>query len=122
MQSIKIVKNKIINLPRRLYHLSLKTVVNYLFFSQTSKHEKPHSNENLTKKEKIFRPITTDFLNSNDYLELMSKHLPYNKFYDIHEAQNKTMNFCFRHFEANHILGVFRWRGIQEHLHILLTG
>jgi hypothetical protein len=61
-------------------------------------------------------PPTADFLRSDEYHELMNRHLPYGNVYDRHEAQNRTQSFCFRHFEIPHRLGVFRWRGMQEHL------
>lgn len=51
----------------------------------------------------------------------MSRHLPYDGSYDLHEAQNQTINFRFRHYEARNQLGIFRWRGIQQHIDYLIN-
>ena len=64
-----------------------------------------------------FEPVTRAFLESAEYRRLMAEHLPRPGAYDRHEAQNETRNYRFRHAEASERLGVFRWRGIQEHLH-----
>ncbi len=66
-------------------------------------------------------PPSRDFLLSEEYRELMSKHLPFDDSHDRHEAQNRTENFRFRHHVAAGRLGAFRWRGMQEHLATLLT-
>ncbi|MCB9781498.1 MAG: class I SAM-dependent methyltransferase [Candidatus Omnitrophica bacterium] len=65
-------------------------------------------------------PVTETFLRSSEYSEMMSKHLPYDGVYDLHEAQNETANFRYRHFDCRDRLGIFRWRGIQQHLEELL--
>lgn len=67
------------------------------------------------QKPKSFIPVDRNFLSSTEYEQLMSKFLPYPKVYDLHEAQNKTQNFLFRHMEMNHRLGAFRWRGVYKH-------
>jgi SAM-dependent methyltransferase len=65
-------------------------------------------------------PPTQAFLRSSEYAELMSRHLPADGSYDLHEAQNETLNYRFRHHTVAHRLGVFRWRGMQKHLDTLL--
>jgi hypothetical protein len=65
-------------------------------------------------------PPTEAFLRSREYADLMSRHLPVDGNHDLHEAQNETQNYRFRHHTAAHRLGVFRWRGIQKHLDTLL--
>lgn len=60
------------------------------------------------------------FLRSSEYAELMSRHLPHDGSYDLHEAQNETQNYRFRHQTMAKRLGVFRWRGIQKHLDAIL--
>lgn len=72
------------------------------------------------KKQPAFEPVSRTFLRSGAYTELMSRYLPFPGEHDSHEAQNLTRNFLFRHHEVNHRLGVFRWRGMQEHLDIIL--
>ena len=67
------------------------------------------------------RYISKEFLKSSEYDDLMSRHLPYDGSYDLHEAQNQTVNFRFRHFEARDQLGIFRWRGIQQNIDYLLN-
>jgi hypothetical protein len=65
-------------------------------------------------------PPTEAFLRSPEYAELMSRHLPADGSHDLHEAQNETLNYRFRHHTVAHRLGVFRWRGMQKHLDTLL--
>ncbi len=60
-------------------------------------------------------PLDEAFLRSDEYSMLMARHLPYDGSYDLHEAQNETRNFRFRHHEVAARLGVFRWRGMQRH-------
>jgi hypothetical protein len=60
-------------------------------------------------------PMTAAFLRSHDYDELMTRHLPCDGSFDLHEAQNQTRSYQFRHGEAAPRLGVFRWRGMQKH-------
>jgi SAM-dependent methyltransferase len=50
----------------------------------------------------------------------MTRHLPFDGSHDLHEAQNETRNYRFRHHEVAQRLGVFRWRGIQKHLDTIL--
>lgn len=68
-----------------------------------------------------FNEVDVAFLRSEHYRKLMGQHLPHPGVYDHHEAQNDTRNFRFRHHEANDQLGLFRWRGIQEHLDVVLN-
>lgn len=65
-------------------------------------------------------PVTEQFLRSVDYSELMSRHLPFGGVYDLHEAQNETASYRFRHGPMLGRLGIFRWRGIQRHLDMIL--
>ncbi len=65
-------------------------------------------------------PVDEAFLRSPAYAAEMNRHLPAPGAYDRHEAQHRTPSFVYRHHEANHRLGPFRWRGIQEHLELLL--
>jgi CDP-glycerol glycerophosphotransferase (TagB/SpsB family) len=65
-------------------------------------------------------PPTEAFLRSREYAELMSRHLPVDGSHDLHEAQNETRNYRFRHHTVAHRLGVFRWRGIQKNIDALL--
>jgi hypothetical protein len=65
-------------------------------------------------------PLDEAFLRSDEYSTLMSRYLPYDGSYDLHEAQNETRCFRFRHHELAARLGVFRWRGIQKHLEVIL--
>lgn len=65
-------------------------------------------------------PMTASFLRSQEYDELMSRHLPCDGSFDLHEAQNKTASYQFRHGPAAPRLGVFRWRGMQRHRHRVL--
>lgn len=69
----------------------------------------------LTKTKKKFVPPTESFLMSGEYDKMMRMHLPFPGTYDLHEAQNKTQNFEYRHHSVNHKLCIFRWRGIQKH-------
>ena len=61
-------------------------------------------------------PLTVEFLRSDEYQELMNRHVPYDGNYGLYEAQTATKSFMFRAFEVDHILRAYRWRGIQEHL------
>jgi SAM-dependent methyltransferase len=63
---------------------------------------------------------TQEFLRSTEYSQLMSRHLPYDGSYDLHEAQNETKNYLSRHRESAAKLGVFRWRGMQKHIETIL--
>jgi len=72
------------------------------------------------KKRKVFREVQKSFLLSDEYKALMSKHLPFPGTYDMHEAQNETKNYLYRHAEVNEKLGIFRWRGMQKHMQLIL--
>lgn len=69
---------------------------------------------------KAMQPVTPQFLRSEEYAELMTRHVPCGGSWDRHEAQNETTSYRFRHFEACNRLGIFRWRGMQENLDFLL--
>ncbi len=64
--------------------------------------------------------VTGEFLQSEEYQQMMAAHLPYDRSYDLHEAQNFTANFRYRHFDCRDRLGIFRWRGIERNLDFLL--
>ena len=51
----------------------------------------------------------------------MSEHLPHPGYEDPHEAQNETRSYRYRHYEMQHTLGAFRWRGLQKHLDQVLA-
>ncbi len=70
--------------------------------------------------KKALASPTYAFLTSEKYEELMVQKLPYPAIYDNHEAQNETQNYLFRHTEVDHLLGIFRWRGMQKHKDFLL--
>jgi SAM-dependent methyltransferase len=72
------------------------------------------------KPAKTIHPPNANFLNSDEYETHMLKHLPFGQVYDLHEAQNKTLNYQYRHHELNHQLGIFRWRGIYKHKDLIL--
>jgi Methyltransferase domain len=65
-------------------------------------------------------PPSEAFLRSMEYTQLMSRHLPFDGSHDLHEAQNETQNYRFRHQAVARRLGVFRWRGIQKNLDRIL--
>jgi hypothetical protein len=65
--------------------------------------------------------VTESFVRSPQYRELMSRHLPCDGSYDLHEAQNETRNYLARHHANRAQLGVFRWRGIEKHLDFILS-
>lgn len=58
---------------------------------------------------------------SDAYEEHMRKHLPYPGVFDLHEAQNKTQSFLYRHHKVNHLLCAFRWRGLQRYRELILS-
>lgn len=64
----------------------------------------------------VHAPVERAFLESDEYARSMSEHLPYPGVYDLHEAQNETRNYRYRHYEVQHQLGAFRWRGLQKHM------
>jgi SAM-dependent methyltransferase len=61
------------------------------------------------------QPVTGTFVRSQEYDELMSRYLPCDGSFDLHEAQNETHSYNFRHRVVHNRLGVFRWRGMQRH-------
>ena len=62
-----------------------------------------------------------EFLLSDEYNALMTKHLPYNGSYHLYEAQQETASYWYRHIDSAKRLGVFRWRGIQRNLKEILN-
>jgi SAM-dependent methyltransferase len=75
----------------------------------------------LARKRRGVAPaITLEYLRSAEYRELMSRHVPYDNDYGLHEAQTATKSFNLRAFEADHILRAFRWRGVEENLDLIL--
>lgn len=102
-------------LAGRVYRMSAKDVV------QAARGLVPGRVPSATAKERAPAKVDEAFLRSSEYAELMSRHLPHDGSFDLHEAQNETRNFRFRHHERAGALGVFRWRGIQKHLDSILS-
>lgn len=75
----------------------------------------------LPRRRAPSAPPEADFLRSPAYAELMARHLPCDGSHDLHEAQNETRSFRFRHHEACERLGVFRWRGLATHRDQILS-
>lgn len=71
-------------------------------------------------KKKVFHLPNKGFLISSDYQNIMNQFVPYNCFYGKHEAYTYTRSYINRHHTFYHKLGVFRWRGMQEHLDKIL--
>lgn len=72
------------------------------------------------RRRRDSRPPTPEFLRSGEYEELMYRHVPYNRDYGLHEAETNTKSFMFRAFKADDVLRAYRWRGVQEHLDLIL--
>ncbi len=68
----------------------------------------------------FFVPPTAEFLRSPEYQELMNQHRPFGSLGDRHEAQTQSTSFRFRATGVHRKLGAFRWRGMQEHLDLIL--
>ncbi|HJN56164.1 MAG TPA: methyltransferase domain-containing protein [Candidatus Poseidoniales archaeon] len=60
------------------------------------------------------RPPLLEFLRSDEYQSMMMHGLEGEPGLD--EAELQTKNFLYRHKEVNTHLGVFRWRGLHNHL------
>jgi hypothetical protein len=63
---------------------------------------------------------TKDFLLSEEYQKIMNELLPYNGEYGKHESYTYTRSYINRHHTYEHLLGVFRWRGMQENLNVII--
>lgn len=61
-------------------------------------------------------PPDEQFLRSQEYQDIMNRHVPWNGQYGLYEAQTYTRSYIHRHNVCARRLGVFRWRGFQEHL------
>ena len=61
-------------------------------------------------------PPGREFLTSPKYQAIMNRFVPATGDYGIHEAQAYTRSYINRHNKHLSQLGVFRWRGFQEHL------
>ena len=100
--------------PRRvlskLYHSSPEEIV-----EAASRRYRP-----LARRFSRDRPVTPDFLRSDEYQRLMNRYVPCTGDYGRHEAETATKSFLFRAFEADNMLRAFRWRGIQENLDLVL--
>lgn len=57
------------------------------------------------------RPMTADWLRSPAYDALMQRHVPAGG-PGLHEAQEQSRSYVFRHATAASALGVWRWRGM----------
>lgn len=100
------------NLARRIYHASPATIVRA---AQRAWRRGTGASGFAPAPE-----ITEQFLRSDEYDRLMALHLPSDGTYDLHEAQNETRNFLSRHHTYRDRLGIFRWRGMQKHLELIL--
>jgi Methyltransferase domain len=97
---------------RRAYRASLRDVVSAVRTRIAGK--------KVAATAGVPEPPSEAFLRSSEYEELMSRHLPFDGSHDLHEAQNETRNYRFRHQTVARRLGVFRWRGIQKNLDRIL--
>lgn len=86
-----------------IYNLSIKNIFHSLF-----------------KKQKKYNLPTQSFLLSAEYQNIMNMYVPYNGEYGKFESYNYTRSYINRHHAYAHVLGVFRWRGMQEHLNTIL--
>jgi SAM-dependent methyltransferase len=102
---------------RNLYDSSPRKIVG--FFKGSSGEVKVRDS-NGNRARRSFKPVSKEFILSEEYEELMQRFIPFGSTYDKHEAQNLTRNFKFRHHEVQDRLGIFRWRGIYEHRSFLL--
>ncbi len=99
------------NLGRRLYYASLATIVKSLLSRRRRR----------IASAATPAPPQREFLESEEYEELMSRHLPFGAPFDPHEAQNDTLSYRFRHVGHHALkLGVFRWRGMQRNKELIL--
>jgi SAM-dependent methyltransferase len=60
-------------------------------------------------------PPSASFIASDEYTKLMSDHLPVTRNYGRHEAWTYTRSYQLRHHTFLTRLGVWRWRGMEEH-------
>jgi hypothetical protein len=74
----------------------------------------------LAKRRRKPPPLTLEFFESGRYEELMSRHVPCDGNYGLHEAETATKSFLFRAFEVDDVLRAFCWRGVQENLDLIL--
>ncbi len=74
----------------------------------------------MARRRRKAPPVTLEFLRSEEYRELMNRHVPYNGDHGLYEAETATKSFLFRAFAVDDRLRAFRWRGIQENLDLIL--
>ncbi len=72
------------------------------------------------RRRNVPLPITVEFLRSPEYAEIMNRHVPYDGDYGLHEAQTATKSFMYRAFKMEARLRAYCWRGVQEHLDLIL--
>ena len=106
--------------PLHTFHRLRRSVTRILFSPDASSDSSRDQAAATPDSIRAFPPVTIEFLMSPAYKELMNRHLPYDLSYDLHEAQNDTSSYRFRHHQQGRRLGVFRWRGIQENLDLIL--
>jgi SAM-dependent methyltransferase len=66
------------------------------------------------------RPVSVEWLRSKEYDRIMNMYVPCTGEYGCHEAYTYTRSYINRHDTFLSVLGVFRWRGVQEHLDTIL--
>lgn len=70
---------------------------------------------------RLVKPPTLEFLRSDAYQERMMRYVPCTGDYGLYEASTYTRSYVHRHKTCLAELGVFRWRGAQEHLEEILA-
>jgi len=96
--------------PRKLYHSSPKDLLELA----------GRRYRLLAKRRRTPPALTPEFFESGEYEELMSRHVPHDGNYGLHEAETATKSFMFRAFEVDDVLRAFCWRGVQENLDLIL--
>ena len=65
-------------------------------------------------KKKREELLNKEFLDSNGYHELMTKHASSSFISFKNDAEERTSNFMFRHMKFHKILGGWRWKVMWE--------
>lgn len=100
----------------KIYHFSLADLVKVFKILFLNSKKITLTNKTLIEN----KPPTLEYLMSDDYLNEMRKFLPYPGSFDLHEAQNNTSSYRYRHHSQIKKLGIFRWRGIEKHKDFLI--
>ena len=64
--------------------------------------------------------MSLEWFRSKEYSRIMNMYVPSTGEYGKHEASTYTRSYINRHKNYLSVLGVFRWRGVQEHLDTIL--